>query len=319
MENRIKELRECRNISQEELATALNTTQQSISLYESGDREPKLKIWQKLADFFNVSVPYLQGFETQVPNRLRELRRSHGLTLKDTVEKVKEQEALIITADALAKYERGDREPKLEILQKLADFFKVPVPYVQGFDKYQPNKLKELRDKKGMSQSQFVQTFNELLISKKMKPITIPTYSRWENSINSPTEKVWQQLAKYFQVSVPYLKGEIDTEYLEKLVELLILLSFPKIVISYGDTDIDDDTKPFISVEIMSQICKSLGYDSKDKFLEIYKKVMKLVDDTETVEYLQEFQSVIIQLMPKAKGITKNLLNAYDNLQTCTN
>ena len=314
MENRLKELRQKNNLTLKELGSKIGIPNNSLSQYENGRRQAKLEVWQKLADFFDVSVPYLQGFETQVPNRLRELRRSHGLTLKDTVEKVKEQEALIITADALAKYERGDREPKLEILQKLADFFKVPVPYVQGFDKYQPNKLKELRDKKGMSQSQFVQTFNELLISKKMKPITIPTYSRWENSINSPTEKVWQQLAKYFQVSVPYLKGEIDTEYLEKLVELLILLTFPKIVISYGDTDIDDDTKPFISVEIMSQICKSLGYDSKDKFLEIYKKVIKLVDDTETVEYLQEFQSVIIQLLPMAKGITKNLLNAYDNL-----
>ena len=314
MSNRLKELRQKNNLTLKELGSKIGIPNNSLSQYENGRRQAKLEVWQKLADFFDVSVPYLQGFETQIPNRLRELRRSHGLTLKDTVEKVKEQEALIITADALAKYERGDREPKLEILQKLADFFKVPVPYVQGFDKYQPNKLKELRDKKGMSQSQFVQTFNELLISKKMKPITIPTYSRWENSINSPTEKVWQQLAKYFQVSVPYLKGEIDTEYLEKLVELLILLTFPKIVISYGDTDIDDDTKPFISVEIMSQICKSLGYDSKDKFLEIYKKVIKLVDDTETVEYLQEFQSVIIQLLPMAKGITKNLLNAYDNL-----
>ena len=241
-------------------------------------------------------------------NRLKELRQKNSLTLKELGSKIG------IPNNSLSQYENGRRQAKLEVWQKLADFFKVSVPYLQGFDKYQPNKLKELRDKKGMSQSQFVQAFNELLISKKMKPITIPTYSRWENSINSPTEKVWQQLAKYFQVSVPYLKGEIDTEYLEKLVELLILLSFPKIVISYGDTDIDDDTKPFISVEIMSQICKSLGYDSKDKFLEIYKKVMKLVDDTETVEYLQEFQSVIIQLMPKAKGITKNLLNAYENL-----
>ena len=247
-------------------------------------------------------------------NRLKELRKSQGLTLKDTVQKMKEQESLIITADALAKYERGDREPKIETWQKFADFFKVSVPYLQGFDENKSNRLKKLRDKKGMSQSQFVQAFNELLISKKMKPITIPTYSRWENSINSPTEKVWQQLADYFDVSVPYLKGEIDTEYLEKLVELLMLLSFPKIVISYGNTDIDDDTKPFISVEIMSQICKSLGYDSKDKFLEIYKKVMKLVDDTETVEYLQEFKSVIIQLMHKAEGITNNLLQAYENL-----
>ena len=241
-------------------------------------------------------------------NRLKEIRQKNSLTLEKMGEKVG------IAKNTLSRYESGKREPKLEVWQKLADFFNVSVPYLQGLDKHTSNRLKELRDKKGISQSQFVQAFNELLLSKKMKPITIPTYSRWENSLNSPTEKVWQQLADYFEVSVPYLKGEIDTEHLEKLIELLMLLSFPKIVISYGDTDIDDDIKPFISVEIMSQICKSLGYDSKDKFLEIYKKVMKLVDDTETVEYLQEFQSVIIQLMPKAKGITKNLLNAYENL-----
>lgn len=65
-------------------------------------------------------------------NRLRELRKSQGLTLKDTVKKMKEQESLIVTADALAKYERGDREPKIETWQKFADFFKVSVPYLQG-------------------------------------------------------------------------------------------------------------------------------------------------------------------------------------------
>lgn len=241
-------------------------------------------------------------------NRLKELRKKKHLTLEKMGEKVG------IAKNTLSRYESGKREPKLEVWQKLADFFNVSVPYLQGFDKYQPNKLKELRDKKGISQSQFVQTFNELLISKKMKPITIPTYSRWENSLNSPTEKVWQQLADYFDVSVPYIKGEIDTEYLEKLIELLMLLSFPKIVISYGDTDIDDDTKSFIGIEIIIQIYKLLGYDSKDKFLEIYNKVIKLVNDTETIEYLQDFKNVVIQLMPKAKGTIKNLLNAYDNL-----
>ena len=237
-------------------------------------------------------------------NRLKELRQKNSLTLKELGSKIG------IPNNSLSQYENGRRQAKLEVWQKLADFFNVSVPYLQGFDEHKSNRLKELRDKKGISQNQFVQAFNELLISKKMKPITIPTYSRWENSLNSPTEKVWQQLADYYEVSVPYLKGEIDTEYLEKLIELLMLLSFPKIIISYGDTDIDDNTKPFISVEIMSQICKLLGYDSKDEFLKIYKNVMKLVDDTETVEYLQEFKSVIIQLMPMAKGITKNLLNA---------
>ncbi len=319
MENRIKELRECRNISQEELATALNTTQQSISLYESGDREPKLKVCQKLADFFNVSVPYLQGFETQVPNRLRELRRSHGLTLKDTAEKVKEQEALIITADALAKYERGDREPKLEILQKLADFFKVPVTYLQGFDKYQPNKLKELRDKKGMSQSQFVQAFNELLISKKMKPITIPTYSRWENSINSPTEKVWQQLAKYFQVSVPYLKGEIDTEYVGKIIKTIYLVACNKKVVikTKKESIITEKNRTIAITELLLLLFKELNLDHKSESREIFEKNASLLGLTgdERIDYFKKVSvSTTEENYRYDIECAKALIDFYDSL-----
>ena len=68
-------------------------------------------------------------------NRLRELRKSKKLTLKETVEKLKVQNSLPITADTLAKYERGDREPKIETWQKLANFFNVSVPYIQGTDR----------------------------------------------------------------------------------------------------------------------------------------------------------------------------------------
>lgn len=62
MKNRILELRQKNKISQSEVAKALNITRQAVSLYERGEHEPKLKTWQKLADFFGVSVPYLQGF-----------------------------------------------------------------------------------------------------------------------------------------------------------------------------------------------------------------------------------------------------------------
>lgn len=62
MQNRIKELREKRGISQEELANEVNLSNQVISFYENGKREPKIEKWQKLADYFNVSVPYLQGY-----------------------------------------------------------------------------------------------------------------------------------------------------------------------------------------------------------------------------------------------------------------
>lgn len=59
--NRIKETRLNKKVSQKELANMLDTTQQAISLYESGKREPKIETWQRLADFFKVSVPYIQG------------------------------------------------------------------------------------------------------------------------------------------------------------------------------------------------------------------------------------------------------------------
>lgn len=59
--NRIKELRERRGIGQKELAEKIGVTQQTISLYEKGQREPKLKTWQKIANFFEVSVPYIRG------------------------------------------------------------------------------------------------------------------------------------------------------------------------------------------------------------------------------------------------------------------
>ena len=298
MENRIKELRKEKGLTLEKLSERVGIAKNTLSRYESRDREPKLKVWQKLADYFDVSVPYLQGFDKQTPNRLKELRIKKKLTLDDIEAKTG------IKRGTYSNYENGNTEPKLEVWQELARFFKVSVPYLQGFDEHKSNRLKELRQHENISQGDLA----------KATGLTRQAISNYERGNRDPNRETWQQLANYFEVSVSYLKNEIDTEYLEKLVELLMLLSFPKIVISYGDTDIDDDTKPFISVEIMSQICKSLGYDSKDKFLEIYKKVMKLVDDTETVEYLQQFKSVIIQLMPKAKGVTENLLNAYDNL-----
>ena len=58
---RLKELRKKKGISQLRLATDLNTTQNTISRYETGEREPGIAELIKLADYFNVSVDYLIG------------------------------------------------------------------------------------------------------------------------------------------------------------------------------------------------------------------------------------------------------------------
>lgn len=64
-------------------------------------------------------------------DRLKELRKNKHLTLKELSEQLKEN-GVFISSDSLAKYERGDRKPKIDKLKALADFFQVPVAYLQG-------------------------------------------------------------------------------------------------------------------------------------------------------------------------------------------
>ena len=61
MYQRIRNLREDRDIKQEELAAFLNCTQACYSNYENGKREIPLPVLEKLADFYGVSVDYLLG------------------------------------------------------------------------------------------------------------------------------------------------------------------------------------------------------------------------------------------------------------------
>lgn len=61
-------------------------------------------------------------------NRLKELRTKHKLTL----EKMSSQ--LEIPINTLSRYERGEREPKLETWKKLAKFFDVSTAYLIGID-----------------------------------------------------------------------------------------------------------------------------------------------------------------------------------------
>ena len=56
---RLKEIRKAKRISQLKLALALHTSQNTISRYETGEREPGIKELIDIADYFNVSIDYL--------------------------------------------------------------------------------------------------------------------------------------------------------------------------------------------------------------------------------------------------------------------
>ena len=57
--NRLKILRQQKKINQLKLAMDLETTQNTISRYETGEREADYAMLIKIADYFNVSLDYL--------------------------------------------------------------------------------------------------------------------------------------------------------------------------------------------------------------------------------------------------------------------
>lgn len=66
---RLKELRKSKKMSQLKLAIELHTSQNTISRYETGEREPGIRELIEIADYFNVSIDYLLE-RTDNPKRL---------------------------------------------------------------------------------------------------------------------------------------------------------------------------------------------------------------------------------------------------------
>lgn len=67
---RLKEIRKKRGITQLKLAMDLSISQNTISRYETGEREADYATLIRLADYFNVSTDYLLE-RTDNPNMLR--------------------------------------------------------------------------------------------------------------------------------------------------------------------------------------------------------------------------------------------------------
>ena len=93
--NRIRELRQQKHLTLQELGDKLGLANNTLSQYETGKREPKLETWQKLADFFNVSVPYLQGFsKIKTYDELNDLSKIYEFAKKNKFDRFEESASL---------------------------------------------------------------------------------------------------------------------------------------------------------------------------------------------------------------------------------
>lgn len=72
--NNLKKVRLDKGLTLAEVASKLGMAPSTLSQYELNKREPKLKTWEALANFYNVSVEYLMGLNeaSSVPSPEKE-------------------------------------------------------------------------------------------------------------------------------------------------------------------------------------------------------------------------------------------------------
>lgn len=70
------------------------------------------------------------------------------------------------------------------------------------------NRIKELRNEKGLSQKEFAKAFSDFVKNDKtIKSVSYATISRWERGENEPKLQTWFKLSDFFDVPVSYLQG----------------------------------------------------------------------------------------------------------------
>ena len=63
---RLKDLREDRDLKQEEIAKMLNISQTNYSKYELGKINIPISSLKKLAEYYNTSIDYLLGLTSEI-------------------------------------------------------------------------------------------------------------------------------------------------------------------------------------------------------------------------------------------------------------
>jgi len=134
---RLKELRKLANLTQKEMAEALNISQPAYVEWEKGRTQPTPDKFPLIAKVLNTSIDYLlQGApnENRLVNfqgktlgeRLVFLRKNAGLTQAEVADRLQ------VGQNSYSNWENGVRTPIYPIIEKLADFFGVTPDSLRG-------------------------------------------------------------------------------------------------------------------------------------------------------------------------------------------
>lgn len=191
-------------------------------------------------------------------NRLKELRIKNNLTLDDIEAKTG------IKRGTYSNYDNNKTEPKMETWQKLADYFNVSTSYLMGLNNNSfGNRIKELRIKNGLSQGDLA----------KVTGLTRQAISNYENNERTPNKEIWEKLADYFNVSVPYIRGEIDTERIAKIAKMAFCLLEPSLNVELGEKALPEKGKKGCIGLLLIALINQLGLNTEDIIKELSLKM----------------------------------------------
>ena len=161
------------------------------------------------------------------------------------------------------------------------------------------NRIKEFRTKKDLTQKECVKSFNEYLKKKNIKGVTTATWSRWENGLNTPTKKMWNNLADFFDVPVSYLRG-IDADEIIEQVDFKKLsplgLAFYKKESPNKDESLES-TEIQLHEDMLNSILyseKSSALESMNKYIEFLSKLKAKITAFNNDEFLDNYLNDVV-------------------------
>lgn len=89
LNDRIKELRQARHMTQAELAKALGLTKQCVSNWENDNVAPSVEMLVKIADYFCVSTDYLLGRDESLNLNVSELTTDEIVHIQQLINDLK--------------------------------------------------------------------------------------------------------------------------------------------------------------------------------------------------------------------------------------
>jgi transcriptional regulator with XRE-family HTH domain len=182
-----------------------------------------------------------------VNNRIRKLRQEKGLTLKELSQQLADK-GTPLSASSLIKYERGERKPSLETWIKLANFFNVPIAYIQG--------RSDIKDPI-TERNKIIQNVNNLSDQDMLKLLNKAFGVKYEN----------EKIAEYFKISNAVLSdlGTVRYNYRKKLESNI--------------TDTDQFQTFVYYIETIFDMFLRASNETDQDSVNAYKKLKKLVDE----------------------------------------